>query len=115
MKKILIILTAALAFALVAENVLAQGWRNRGGIGFLAAPEKAENQGGRSGPSNTNPGTGVKPPGDLPGDTVKVYRRTPCGEYRHIGYVNADNLDVPGDDYVLVRRCGHYYWMQIVQ
>ncbi|MDR2704247.1 MAG: hypothetical protein LBC02_00565, partial [Planctomycetaceae bacterium] len=50
------------------------------------------------------------------GDKIEVYRQSLCGSYRFIGYICASKFDnIPGDDYVLVKKCsGKYYWLKVV-
>jgi len=115
MKKLLILLVAAFALSLVAESAMAQGlFRERrstqdwvvnpapGQPGGAVAPVIAPNFGGSSFTSE---------------DKIAVYRRTFCGTYRQIGWIFADRLcSIPGDDYILVRRCFRtYYWVRICE
>jgi len=146
MKKVFILLTAAFVFSFVAAQTSYSQQegdigRDRGGrgqyviyysgqwvpatqIGGVWEPRSAQEfnttaaqaQGAVVNLSKVNISTGQAVPSTWSGDKVKVYRRTLCGDYRYIGRVNADNLNVPGDDYVLVKKCnGQYYWMRIAQ
>ena len=116
MKKLLILLVAAFALSLVAESAMAQNrlvqranervaWFPNpapGQSGGAVAPVIAPNFGGSSFTSE---------------DKIAVYRRTFCGTYRQIGWIFADRLcSIPGDDYILVRRCFRtYYWVRICE
>ena len=117
MKKLLILLVVAFALSFVAESAMAQGcWlfrQYRNPNLANANYDVAFNAPGSTRGAVVAPSTS----GDevCSGETIVVYRRTLCGDYREIGEICAEKIcgEIPGDDYILVRkRFNRYYWVQ---
>jgi hypothetical protein len=103
MKKTLILLVAVFALLLVAERAMARSINfNPGAARIQCGIIKsiiAPNTGGAA----------------LTGDEIAVYRRGLCGKYRQIDWICADSLpcEAPGEDYILVKKCGKYSWVRV--
>ena len=134
MKKMVILLVATFALSLVAESVFAQTLRERA---QERQQERQERLGDRA-DADAEPGFRARQVGNRfassarprigasqlavaehADDTIDVYRRTVCGEYRQVGQVYIGNLEAPvspcpDHEYILVRTFFRQYHWQLV-